>query len=197
MNPKPTEKAPVEKPGAQSVPPGTEAASPATGGGKGAAPFQEATPQEQEAFDKVVLAGMKAIYDESAHQNIMNMLKSAEPADALAQTTITLMLELEKKSNGQIPEAVILPAATELLAELATLGGTAGLFKPEEAMIVKAMQKMVYGLAETYDVSEQEVAELMRAFPQEQVSQFARHQLQFIAKKEQPKQPAQPKQPRA
>jgi hypothetical protein len=74
-------------------------------------------PQLRQAYDKVVLAGMKVMFDPSTHQQAMGMLQGEGPIDTrLAKAVAVLMGTLIKQSNNTMPPAVIIPAGIELIA---------------------------------------------------------------------------------
>lgn len=137
---------------------------------------EQPTPEEQAAYERVVMAGLKAIYDQKTHGAIVNMLKSGDPPDALAQAAETIVLELDRQSGGKIPEVVILPAAAEILGELAQLAGTANIFQPDERTLAVATQKMVVSLCEQYGVEAAEIQELLQSIPKEQIEQYVQQQ---------------------
>jgi hypothetical protein len=160
-------------PQAKASPEPTGAAPNAPGAASG-----DVTPQEQQAYEKVVLAGMKVLYDKSTHAGIVNMLRSGDPAEAIANVVTTVMAQLDKKSGGKIPETVILPAAAEILEDTAQLAGKIGI-QVDERVTGQAMQRMVMGLAEEYGVTPEEVQEIMQAIPKEEVQKMVQQQSGF------------------
>jgi hypothetical protein len=111
----------------------------------------EVTGEEQDYYDRVVMAGMKAMFeDEGTHRQIVDRLKAdtAHPAKDLAETTAILMIQLDKKDNDNIPETVILPAAVELLEQLIDLADSMKLFPIDDAVTNRAGQILVQKLGE-------------------------------------------------
>lgn len=143
-----------------------------------APPTEEPTPAEQASYDKVVLAGLKVLYSEQTHAGIVQMLERGKdsPAKALADVAATLILQLDRKSGGKIPEMVILPAAAELLEEAGQLAAAAKIFPVDEAVLSEAMQRMIVDLAEQYGVEPQDVKALMDSVPKEELMNIARQQ---------------------
>jgi len=180
-----------KKPNAQS----TKASPEPTGAApnsSGAAGGEQVNPQQQNAYDRVVLAGLKIFYDQSTHAGIVNMLRNGEPSEALANTMTNIMLQLDQKSGGKIPEEVILPAAAELLDELAQLAGKSGVFQPDERILGNAMQRMVMSLAEQYGATPEEVQQLMQSVPKEEVQKMVSQQAQYAGGNAQAQPPQQP-----
>lgn len=106
------------------------------GGVMAQAPDQQQDPQQPQApqgqqpqpaqqgggTERVVLAAMKILYEKQPSDSIVKMLRSGDPAQALAQTALFVMKVLYDESKGSIPAEVIVPAAgsvVQLLAELA------------------------------------------------------------------------------
>jgi len=136
------------------------------------------TPEEQQNYEKLVLASLKVLYSEQTHQGIVKMLQSGDPAESIANVVTTIILQLDKKSGGKIPEEIILPAAAELVDEVAQLAGKIGI-QVDERVTGQAMQRMVMGLAEEYGVTPEEVQEIMQAIPKEEVQKMVQQQSGF------------------
>lgn len=66
-------------------------------------------------FDKVVLSGMRIMFDKSSHQMMLESLDGPGPmAKKLSDGIIQLMYLMWKQSNHTIPPQTIVPAATVL-----------------------------------------------------------------------------------
>jgi hypothetical protein len=76
-------------------------------------------PQLQEAYQRVVLAGMKMMFSPQTHQQMMQHLEQGQgtPAQNLGQGMAGLIMIMYQKSNGTMPPQVMIPAATYLLSE--------------------------------------------------------------------------------
>lgn len=80
-----------------------------------AAAGQKMPPQLKPMFDKVVLSGMRIMFDKSSHQMMLDTLDQPGPmAKRLSDGIIQLMYLMWKQSNHTIPPQVIVPAATVL-----------------------------------------------------------------------------------
>jgi len=112
-----------------------------------------ASPDEQMAYEKIVIAALKVVYDETTHNKIMQALQQGGTPDAaLATTTASIMTELDQKSGGKVPEVVILPAAMEVLDILGELADTAGLFAVDVKVMTSAAQQLILKLMQEYGV---------------------------------------------
>jgi hypothetical protein len=125
-------------------------AAPASGG-------KQADPKAQSAYERVVLAGMKVLYNQKTHGAVMNALKSGKPADALANVVVMIVLGLYKESGGKMPKLVIIPAAAELMMLAAELAEKAGLFKADRSVITSAMMKVIPRIAQEFGATKQDI----------------------------------------
>lgn len=84
-------------------------------------PQQKTQPQD-EPTERVVLAAMKIMYEEKSSDGVVGMLRSGEPAQALAGTALFVLKTLNGKAGGRIPPPALVSASSsivDLLAELA------------------------------------------------------------------------------
>ena len=88
--------------------------------------------KDLEAFEKVVLAGMKIMYDKSTFKIFQaGMMKEGVPLpQRLANEAAGLMKMLMDKSGGKIPPQIIVPAATMLMMEMGKFMTEAGIAEP-------------------------------------------------------------------
>lgn len=106
--------------------------------------MEQATPEEQEAFDAFVIDGVAMIYGGGeVRPGILKLLdddprdlkkalgdqevfKDFTPGVALAATAVVIVIELVRKAGqGAIPDAVILHGGKRILEELATVADEA------------------------------------------------------------------------
>ena len=74
----------------------------------------------EEAFSRVVKAGMKVMFSDQTHDLMLDELKQEGELSQLAGEAIAgLMALLFKKSNETIPQEVIIPSGVYLLAQAA------------------------------------------------------------------------------
>ena len=125
-----------------------------------------ATPEEQQAKDQVVAAGMQILYDKKRSAAILEMLKAgagdeSRAEQALAQVVVLLIRSLDQKAQGSIPRNIILPAAGELIALVAEFAEKAGLFQADEPLIAKSLARVMDQFAKLYGVKPQEVQAML------------------------------------
>lgn len=170
--------------------PPEEAAPPVEEEAAAKQPGKKATPVDQEAYDRVVVAGMTLLNDKSIHAKIFKLLATGKdsPAQTLGRAALQLMAILKEKSPRNIPESVIGSAAIEILMLLAEEADAAGLITVDERTLRGAGEVLIRGLADMYNIPR----EMM-----DEVASKARNGGAMMAEEEampeeQPQPPAQP-----
>lgn len=146
---------------------------------------EQSTPEEQDFYERVVLAGDKIIFgSEEARKAIVDKMKVdvQNPATALADATALLVVKIDEQTGGEVPESVILPAAAELLEHMTELADSLELFPIDDAVVNRAGQLMVHNLSEAYGVSPEDVQAMMDTVPPEAAQQIAQEQGNFANK---------------
>ena len=76
-------------------------------------------PDKANAYERVVAAGKNILYSEQMQPQIDEMIKApGSIGEKIGQGVVALMAILIDKSNGTMPPDLIIPAATELVAEV-------------------------------------------------------------------------------
>jgi len=143
------------------------------------------TGQEQEAYNKVVMSAMTIMFEnERTKTGIVEMLrnKAKKPAERLADISFMMIMQLEQKSGGQIPEDVILPASIEILEQLSDLADSVQAFPVDEAVMNHAGQLLVVRLGEEYGVDREELQSLLGSVDQVTLQQIGAEQETYAAK---------------
>lgn len=77
-------------------------------------------PEQQEAVQRIVLAGQKVLYSPGTSNMLMEEIQGNDPVDKkLAGGTAGLMALLNQQANGSIPPGAYIPAASLLLLDIA------------------------------------------------------------------------------
>ena len=147
----------------------------------GQAPVGEeaATPEEQEAYDKVVMAGIKALSDPKTTPKVIAMLGNddgGDPAKRLAATTSAIFGQLDEQSGGKIPEVVIIPAASELLENVAEFASESGAVAVDDAMVGRAAQFLIADIGEAYGFDEEDFAALSEGMSEQDIQALVQEQ---------------------
>jgi len=134
-------------------------------------PEEKATDEEQEAFDRVVYAGMDVLHSEETKPKILEMLETGKenPGQILAQIAVMILKELDQKSGGSIPEEVILQSAEQILSLTAELAENSGIFQVDDKVSNSAAQNLLAQISESYDIDQSEVEELMKTVNEDEI----------------------------
>lgn len=98
-------------------------------------PKQEASPETT----RLVIAAKKILAQPTVAKLVVRAMKEAgDPASGLAQATLYLLSQVLGKAKNPPREAIV-PAAQEMMVDVAKLGQAAGLFKITPDLIKKAV----------------------------------------------------------
>ena len=97
-------------------------------------------PDLKEAYERVVLAGMKVMFDESTHEMSLKAMQGDGPIEERLATAIAgLMGALVEQSNKTMPPQIIIPAGIELLVAAGDFIKQSGAEPIENAQIGEAI----------------------------------------------------------
>jgi len=101
-------------------------------------------PELKDAYERVVLAGMKVMFDPSTHEMSMKAIQGPGPIDTrLARGVAALIGTLVKESNGTMPPPIIIPAGIELIAAAGDYLKKSGVEKVTDDDVAGAMADYV------------------------------------------------------
>lgn len=104
-------------------------------------------PKMREAYDKVVSAGMKIMFDKKTHHLMQEQMQGEGPVDdRLAEGVAALMGMMLKNSKGAFPEHLIIPAGIELMLHAADFAAQAGGERIDGNTMGSAIQKFIFNL---------------------------------------------------
>lgn len=137
----------------------------------------DASPEEQQAYDEVVLAGLRVLYtkgekgEEGTHEHVMGMINSgSDPATTLARITALIIKDLDQQMGNAIPETVILPASMEIMDAVAEMAEAAGAFTIDADTAEVALDILVTDLGEAYNVDPEQIRLLLDQFDDEELA---------------------------
>lgn len=106
-------------------------------------------PPMREAYEKVVTAGMKIMFDKSTHYLLLEQMEAeGEVSDKLAEGVATLMAMMLKNTKGAFPQQLIIPAGIELMLHAADFIAQGGGETITANDMGEAIQKFVFKLFE-------------------------------------------------
>jgi hypothetical protein len=143
----------------------------------------EPTSEEQEAYERVVLAGIQAMSDPASNESIMKMLSDGanDPAQALVETTAAIVIQLDEQSGGTIPEVVIIPAAAEIMSNVAEFAQQSKAFIVDDNLMGRSTQMLVLRLVDEYGGDPEEVQQLIDSMDQQEMQGMVEQQQQYAA----------------
>lgn len=102
-------------------------------------------PDLKEAYERVVLAGMKLLFSKETNKAAVQLLQSQDGdlAQRLGKSIAGLLAEMFRKSNQTMPPQVIIPAGVELLMQAADFIRKSGMEPINNKTIGDAMDVMV------------------------------------------------------
>lgn len=101
-------------------------------------------PELQNAYERVVVAGMKLMFSKETHKYMLKQLESDAPmSEKLGNGIAELMIALFLQSNRTMPPQVIIPAGTELVVQAADFIKKSGLAKVTNRDIGDGIQIMM------------------------------------------------------
>jgi hypothetical protein len=156
MQPQPDEEQ-GEQPGAPDETEGTEQPGQPQPGG-------------QQDFERVVIAGMKAIYAEGVSEQLIQMMQKAQnPAQGLATATALIMGELVRQSQGSMPPQVVQPAMMDIMRFIGELAEAAKILDSTPQLIQQALPMAAQMLQQAQQQGAQAQAQPGGAQPQPQM----------------------------
>jgi hypothetical protein len=86
---------------------------------------------------------MEALYSQKAAKDVALALKSApSPVEGLASTAYEMTSVVDERTDGEVPDELLLPLAMKVLEEVAEIGEAAGV-KYQNSDIAMAYQQML------------------------------------------------------
>lgn len=127
-------------------------------------------PELQEAYERVVIAGMKVMFSKESHKVMLEELQREGLMDQrLGKGIAGLMLLLFKESNETMPPAVIIPAGMKLMMEAVDFMRETDLGQPTNAEIGGGMQIMISTILEKFGVAPDKMEQMLNQYSNENI----------------------------
>lgn len=127
-------------------------------------------PELQEAYDRVVIAGMKVMFSKESHKLMLDELQKKGPiGQKLGMGIAGLMLLLFKESNETIPPQVIIPAGVNLLSRAADFIRKSGIDSITNADVGDAMEIMISTILQKFGVSPEQMEQMLNQYSNENI----------------------------
>lgn len=122
-------------------------------------------PELQEAYERVVIGGLKVMFSKESHQFMLKEMQGQGPvAQRLGQGIAGLMLLLFKESNETIPPEVIIPAGIELLMQAVDFVRETGMGEVTNKDIGDAMEIMMRMILEKFGMKPEQFEQVFNQF---------------------------------
>lgn len=123
-----------------------------------------------DAFERVVLAGMRLMYDQRTFEIFKRgLVREDRPVpQRLAAEAAGLMKMLYDKSGGKMPKHIIAPAASMLLMEMGKFMTEAGIAQVSSDDVRQGTQMLMGMLKQMFGASQQPAAPAAPATPAQQ-----------------------------
>lgn len=129
-------------------------------------------PNLQEAYNRVVLAGKKVIFDEKTNQFVLDAIKGEGSLGIrLGKGIATLMMLLYKESQETMPPALIVPAGVCLLGEAADFIREGNIEPVNNQVVAEAIQVFVEAIIQSFGGDPNKMYALFDQFEKEQSQQ--------------------------
>jgi len=126
-------------------------------------------PQFQSAVERLVLAGMKAMFDPRTHQLMLDELRSQgdDLGKGAAVGIAALISQLLARVKGEMPQPAIVPAALILLMEALSFLDEAGQIEATPDVVAEATQDLAGYLMQKLGLTPDKVKEAQAVFAQQ------------------------------
>jgi hypothetical protein len=144
-------------------------------------------PDQQKAFNRIVVAGMKLMYADKTEAMLRKQMDSAEPPIAAGQGAAKLVGLLLAKSKGTAPFKAMIPAGVVLTCEALDFMEKAGKAQLTPDLVSEAVQEFGSAVLQVIGVTPEKLDQMMARIPDAQKPQEP-------AQEQPPEQPQQPPQ---
>lgn len=120
------------------------------------------SPEQLSAFDRVVAAGKKVLYSKESAEMVQGLMMDDEIPirNKLGEGVANLLVMMDNQANGSIPKETMIPAGVAILFEAADYMFECG-FDVSEKDLADAMETMVYGVFQGYQIPPEKVDEVI------------------------------------
>lgn len=127
-------------------------------------------PELQEAYERVVIAGMKVMFSKESHDFMLKQLQQGGTlGEKLGKGVAGLLLVLFKQSNETMPPQVIIPAGVELVAQAADFLKEAGMEQPTNDDIGQGIEIMITTILQKFGVSPEQMQQMVNQYSNENI----------------------------
>lgn len=120
-------------------------------------------PQLQNAFQRIVAAGLKIMYSPQTRQLLQNQMRQhGEPTEIAGEGVAKLIAIAYKESRGTMPMKAAIPAAQVLLCEALDFMAKAGMIEITNDTIAESTKSMIAYLLQIFGFTQQKIQQFMQ-----------------------------------
>lgn len=124
----------------------------------------------QEAYERVVVAGMKIMFSKESHRTMLAEIQRPGPmGQRLGKGIAGLMLLMVKESNNTMPPAVIIPAGVKLLMEAVDFLRKTGMADPTNEEIGQGVEIFVTMILQQFGADPAKLENALNQFSNENI----------------------------
>lgn len=126
---------------------------------------EEMTPEEQEAYDRVVLAAADILWGDNTHEQVLKMLgaEADNPPMAIANVSTMLLVQIDEQMEGGIPETILLTPLEEIIEQTGGVAAAAGIFAVDDKVLNLAAQGALEILGPQFGITPEDIQELLES----------------------------------
>jgi hypothetical protein len=94
------------------------------------------------AFQAALKLAMQALYENGGAEGVAESLQAAPGADGLANVAYEMTATVDERTDGQVPDELIVPLGMQILQEVTDIGMAAGI-KIQPADVAEAFKQMI------------------------------------------------------
>lgn len=118
------------------------------------------TPEQGDAYDRVVLAGKRLMYSPDMGETIAKIMDVGDVPleDKIGQNIAGLIFLMDTQANGSMPKDIVIPAGVALMMEVSDTLFESGMEITEE-VLAGALTSMIYEIYANYNIPKEQVDE--------------------------------------
>jgi hypothetical protein len=102
----------------------------------------QGAPEDDPGYDQAMTFAMEVLYKQKAAINIADSLKSGDPVESLANTAYEVVSIVDERTDGAVPDELLVLFATRILEEVAEIAEAAGV-EVKPSTVAQALKQMI------------------------------------------------------
>jgi hypothetical protein len=118
---------------------------------------------DRASYDKIVKAGLQAIYDKAMFQKLTKGLRESQnPAEDIAKGMAGILTLLSKKARGTMPATAMVQAGAALLLDALDFAEQAGVLKVDNTVLDTAVTEYMEAVLPVVGLSSQKMQQVLQ-----------------------------------